>query len=157
MNVRLVCRLRKSSPVRSPVGQLSSSENSAMPTPPTDVSAVESSVSPLPAGTLDITEPVSSDQEETQLQKPSSSQTVLRSTKDRYFIMKSLTKEDLAWSVTNKVWATQPHNEATLNDAFRVNIINRSQLICRIQRTCFSFSVSIRAAGFLVTQRWLLR
>ena len=39
---------------------------------------------------------------------------------NRYFIMKSLTREDLAWSVANKVWATQPHNEVMLNDAFKV-------------------------------------
>jgi len=40
--------------------------------------------------------------------------------KNRYFIMKSLTREDVAWSVANKVWATQPHNEKVLNDAFKV-------------------------------------
>jgi hypothetical protein len=46
----------------------------------------------------------------------------------RYFIMKSLTKEDLAWSVANKVWATQPHNEGILNDAFKVNSLQSTIL-----------------------------
>ena len=51
---------------------------------------------------------------------PLSSSTPAQTPKNRYFIMKSLTKEDLAWSVNNKVWATQPHNEGVLNDAFKV-------------------------------------
>jgi len=50
----------------------------------------------------------------------SSSSPQSMSSKDRYFILKSLTKEDLAWSVANKVWATQPHNETILNEAFKV-------------------------------------
>ena len=40
----------------------------------------------------------------------------------KYFIMKSLTKEDLETSVRDGVWATQPHNEDGLNKAFHVRI-----------------------------------
>jgi len=40
--------------------------------------------------------------------------------KDRIFILKSLTVEDLDLSVTNSVWATQSHNEEVLNRAFEV-------------------------------------
>lgn len=40
--------------------------------------------------------------------------------KDRYFVLKSLTVEDLELSVRTKVWATQSHNEETLNNAFKV-------------------------------------
>lgn len=36
----------------------------------------------------------------------------------RYFILKSLTLEDLEASVRNGVWATQPHNESALAEAF---------------------------------------
>jgi hypothetical protein len=39
-----------------------------------------------------------------------------------YFIMKCLTKDELAWSVANNVWTTQLHNERALNEAFTVNI-----------------------------------
>jgi len=39
--------------------------------------------------------------------------------KDRYFILKSLTVEDLELSVRTGVWATQAHNEETLNKAFK--------------------------------------
>ncbi|RPA95727.1 hypothetical protein L873DRAFT_1829735 [Choiromyces venosus 120613-1] len=38
--------------------------------------------------------------------------------KDRIFIVKSLTVEDLDLSVRNGVWATQSHNESILNQAF---------------------------------------
>ncbi|KAI0012170.1 hypothetical protein F4779DRAFT_105240 [Xylariaceae sp. FL0662B] len=38
--------------------------------------------------------------------------------KDKFFILKSLTVEDLDLSVRNGVWATQSHNEETLNNAF---------------------------------------
>ncbi|ERT01294.1 mRNA-binding phosphate metabolism regulator [Sporothrix schenckii 1099-18] len=38
---------------------------------------------------------------------------------DRYFILKSLTVEDLELSVRTGIWATQSHNEETLNDAFK--------------------------------------
>ncbi|KAL8824410.1 MAG: hypothetical protein Q9191_005078 [Dirinaria sp. TL-2023a] len=37
---------------------------------------------------------------------------------DKYFIMKSLTVEDMELSVRNSIWATQGHNEDALNKAF---------------------------------------
>lgn len=41
--------------------------------------------------------------------------------KDRFFILKSLTVEDLELSVGTGIWATQSHNEETLNNAFAVS------------------------------------
>ncbi|RWA09751.1 hypothetical protein EKO27_g5348 [Xylaria grammica] len=38
--------------------------------------------------------------------------------KDKFFILKSLTVEDLDLSIQNGVWATQSHNEKALNEAF---------------------------------------
>ncbi|UKZ46653.1 hypothetical protein TrVGV298_000859 [Trichoderma virens] len=38
---------------------------------------------------------------------------------DRFFILKSLTIDDLELSVRTGIWATQSHNEETLNGAFR--------------------------------------
>ncbi|KAL6878595.1 YT521-B-like domain-containing protein [Trichoderma novae-zelandiae] len=38
---------------------------------------------------------------------------------DRFFILKSLTVDDLELSVRTGIWATQSHNEETLNDAFK--------------------------------------
>lgn len=40
--------------------------------------------------------------------------------KDKFFILKSLTVEDLELSVRTGIWATQSHNEETLNAAFKV-------------------------------------
>ncbi|KAI5866456.1 hypothetical protein GGS23DRAFT_593203 [Durotheca rogersii] len=39
--------------------------------------------------------------------------------KDKFYILKSLTVEDLELSVRTGVWATQSHNEEILNDAFK--------------------------------------
>jgi hypothetical protein len=39
--------------------------------------------------------------------------------KDKFFILKSLTVEDLDLSVRNGTWATQSHNEDALNGAFK--------------------------------------
>lgn len=42
---------------------------------------------------------------------------------DRFFVLKSLTVEDLELSVQNGVWATQSHNEEALNTAFEVSFL----------------------------------
>ena len=42
--------------------------------------------------------------------------------KDKFFIVKSLTVEDLELSVRNGVWATQSHNEEALNKAYEVKL-----------------------------------
>jgi hypothetical protein len=42
--------------------------------------------------------------------------------KDRFFILKSLTVEDLELSVRTGIWATQSHNEDGLNSAFQVGV-----------------------------------
>jgi hypothetical protein len=39
---------------------------------------------------------------------------------DKFFIVKSLTLQDLELSVRNGIWATQSHNEEALNKAFEV-------------------------------------
>jgi hypothetical protein len=40
--------------------------------------------------------------------------------RDKFFVVKSLTVEDLELSVRNGIWATQAHNEAVLNKAYEV-------------------------------------
>ena len=40
---------------------------------------------------------------------------------DKFFILKSLTVEDLDLSVRTGIWATQSHNEEALNNAFKVS------------------------------------
>lgn len=41
---------------------------------------------------------------------------------NRYFVMKSLTVEDMELSVRNRIWATQSHNEEGLNRAYEVSL-----------------------------------
>lgn len=41
---------------------------------------------------------------------------------DRYFIVKSLTVEDLELSKQSGIWATQSHNEAAMNQAYEVSV-----------------------------------
>ena len=48
---------------------------------------------------------------------------------EKFFIVKSLTVEDLELSVRNGIWATQAHNEAALNKAFEVRTRGDSDLI----------------------------
>jgi hypothetical protein len=42
--------------------------------------------------------------------------------KEKFFVVKSLTVEDLDLSVRNGIWATQAHNEAALNKAYEVSV-----------------------------------
>jgi hypothetical protein len=42
---------------------------------------------------------------------------------ERFFIVKSLTVEDLEGSRQSGVWATQTHNEVTLNEAYDVSFL----------------------------------
>lgn len=51
---------------------------------------------------------------------------------DKYFIMKSLTVEDMELSLRNHIWATQAHNEEALNNAFEVSL--RRFWFCRLKR-----------------------
>jgi hypothetical protein len=50
--------------------------------------------------------------------------------KDRFFILKSLTVEDLELSVRTGIWATQSHNEENLNKAFQVRKRIITSTIC---------------------------
>ena len=49
-----------------------------------------------------------------------------RKAEEKFFVLKSLTVEDLDASVRNGSWATQSHNEAALSTAYRVRLL-RSQ------------------------------
>ena len=50
---------------------------------------------------------------------------------DKYFIMKSLTVEDMELSVRNSIWATQAHNEGALNKAYEVSFAGPFQCCYR--------------------------
>ncbi|CAG8727657.1 18894_t:CDS:2, partial [Acaulospora morrowiae] len=118
--IKLVCRPRKQTPADlKKSGSRSSlvSENTSPPTPSeagsTESSSTRSRRSSVPPRqrirqssitSASTTSPISPS-------KPPS--------QNRYFILKSLTQDDLDISVQNGLWATQPHNEAPLNRAFK--------------------------------------
>lgn len=99
--VRLVCRLRKGLTVP---GSGYTAPSSRRPEENTDFPPNEDM-------------PVSPDV------KPLSSSEENPRSLDRYFIVKSLTVEDLELSKQSGIWATQTHNETILNRAFEVSVV----------------------------------
>ena len=103
--VRLVCRLR-----RTP----------AAPAPgvPTGPAALAPTFTPAQSATEAIAQnrEVSSRAEEASRQVEGANRV-----NDKYFVLKSLTVEDLELSARNGIWATQAHNEAALNEALEVS------------------------------------
>lgn len=99
--VRLVCRLRR--------GSTPSSANP--PAGSTESRALESKRSTGDLGDVAAgsTGEEAGEPRETEEKVP-----------EKYFIVKSLTVEDLELSARNGTWATQAHNEVTLNKAFQV-------------------------------------
>lgn len=110
-SVRLVSRLRKST-VEGATGVTA-------PTGPAIVTNLasknEQSLDPLPS---DVGSSSPAVEQVTQLQ-PSPLGEVETAQKDKFFILKSLTVEDLELSVRTGIWATQSHNEESLNNAFK--------------------------------------
>lgn len=51
--------------------------------------------------------------------EPTVTETPAQRVPERFFIIKSLTAQDLESSLKNGIWATQSHNETSLNSAFR--------------------------------------
>lgn len=108
--VRLVCRLRRSSAPASgvPTGPSAMTGNQHVshspPKSPQQPDGGDSQVDGISSPNQDIPD----------RGKHTST------TKDKYFIVKSLTLQDLESSVRNGIWATQSHNEEALNKAFEV-------------------------------------
>lgn len=113
--VRLVCRLRRSSAPASGVptgpsamvGTQNQATNASPPKSPqnADVDGVD--------GVVDGSGSPSRKSGEESRQTSSA--------KDKYFVVKSLTLQDLELSVRNGIWATQSHNEEVLNKAYEVS------------------------------------
>ncbi|KAI1639905.1 YT521-B-like domain-containing protein [Biscogniauxia mediterranea] len=110
--VRLVSRLRKST-VEGATGQTAptgpaAASPSGQTGPPDPIRSPQAPATETPAPTSDVQNEIRN--------KP---MTEPPTQKDKFFILKSLTVEDLELSVRNGVWATQSHNEETLNNAFK--------------------------------------
>lgn len=108
--VRLVCRLRRSSALTS-----------GIPTGPSAMVATQqTSVSP-PTSPRQDGECIDGLQDET-TESPAqqTGNENLATSANKYFIVKSLTLQDLELSIRNGIWATQSHNEDVLNKAYEV-------------------------------------
>lgn len=121
--VRLVSRLRKSTVegaggATAPTGPAASSSASATTTSTAATTPAEelSTMSPKPTSVPGS--PVGTLEQPAQMQGSKPADAAL---KDRFFILKSLTVEDLELSVGTGIWATQSHNEQALNSAFKVS------------------------------------
>lgn len=112
-SVRLVSRLRKST-VEGAGGQTAPTGPSAI-SPTTRKTSVDGTVSPhIAVPGFSPTPPLA-----TQPGPKSAPTSDSSHQRDKFFILKSLTVEDLELSVRNGVWATQSHNETILNEAFK--------------------------------------
>lgn len=109
-NVRLVCRLRRSSAPPS----------SGIPTGPAAL-APPSAQSQTAFEAITQNREISSRAEEQALAVPSQENTATPKVTNKYFVLKSLTVEDMELSARNGIWATQAHNEAALNKAYEVS------------------------------------
>ena len=116
--VRLVCRLRRSSAPASgvptgPSAMVGSQTVTISPPHSPKVSELGGAVQPEEA----VHPPAQEGDKEAQGSTTSP---------NKYFIVKSLTLQDLELSVRNGIWATQSHNEEALNKAFEVSLPRNS-------------------------------
>ncbi|KAI1843365.1 hypothetical protein JX266_010539 [Neoarthrinium moseri] len=115
-SVRLVSRLRKST-VEGTSGQTAPTGPSAGSPGAPSAPIVEPSITPQASTATPADEPKPS--QEVQPQPGVVAQAEEVQQKDKFFVLKSLTVEDLELSIRNGVWATQSHNEEVLNNAFK--------------------------------------
>lgn len=121
--IKLVCRLRRGS-IRLGSGTITTSS-----TPQAEESSSDG----------DPLQQVKTDPGQTKEEKESSSSKV----EDRYFVVKSLTIEDLELSRESGVWATQIHNEDALNQAYKV-----------WKSTEPARGITFTSTGLLLNERW---
>ncbi len=108
--VRLVCRLRRSSASPAPgvpTGPASASSQVPQEIIPPVVMRRDSRDSPQSRGN-EVADTAKEIPERAEMAK------------EKFFVVKSLTVEDLEMSVRNGFWATQTHNEVSLNKAYEV-------------------------------------
>ena len=100
---KLVCRLRKASAV-PPTGTPTGPRTNLVTSAPTQTAVAND----------DRQNHTSAHEDVEKSENPS------RKVEEKFFVLKSLTVEDLAASVHSGSWATQSHNEAALNAAYKV-------------------------------------
>jgi hypothetical protein len=139
--VRLVSRLRRSS-VGTAAG-VSVPTGPAALTPPSNP-AVARSPSPGSETKVKETDEHIGDTPDTES---------LKAQKDKFFIVKSLTVEDLELSVRNGIWATQSHNEDSLNKAYQVSTSIFLGDILKLTKIALDRLLTMFTSSFLRTSR----
>lgn len=112
--VRLVCRLRRGTASTTAVTP-TAEETESSPEPPTvSIEKEDDALSPTIARSQSHQSDMSNKSGASPGAPPASGEKV----PEKYFIVKSLTAQDLEASVRNGIWATQSHNEDALNRAY---------------------------------------
>ena len=111
--VRLVCRLRRGSAATS----------SGTPTNPQPAVGSLDSLESKGATTANTAQQVAEPEQVEGPTEDADALPAIAKVKEKFFVVKSLTVEDLELSVRNGVWATQAHNEAALNKAYEVSVL----------------------------------
>lgn len=107
--VRLVCRLRRSSTAAS-----------GIPTGPSAMAGRRPSEIPVKLPVIDGEDTGTEDAEQGEDTRTEEQANPTMKVAEKFFVVKSLTLQDLEQSVRNGIWATQSHNEHILNKAFEV-------------------------------------
>jgi len=123
--VRLVCRLRRGSSANVSSSFTNEPVDAATPSPTTssrpsdqldgDIAASETRQQPLIVGQKKPEEPVGAVSEDRATMVDGVGAEKIP---EKFFVVKSLTVQDLEASVRNGTWATQSHNEEALNKAY---------------------------------------
>lgn len=119
--VRLVCRLRRSS-----------APASGVPTGPSAMIGTQQSIASPPTSPKQDDEVVDglqvdvSDFPAKQVDGETHDSSIAA---NKYFIVKSLTLQDLELSIRNGIWATQSHNEEVLNKAYQASHVSEIRLL----------------------------
>lgn len=109
--MRLVCRLRRGS-APPPSGTPAN--------PSSGIGATESQEN-IASSTTEVVQQVAEPDEIDGPTVDGDAPPVAAKVKEKFFVVKSLTVEDLELSVRTGIWATQAHNEASLNKAYQVS------------------------------------
>ncbi|KAG5999432.1 hypothetical protein E4U54_001848 [Claviceps lovelessii] len=117
-SIRLVSRLRRNA-VEGTSGTAAPSDAAAAPSPAASpTSTDQNQPEPEIEASLKESRPTGADCGQT-TSLTATQDVQIRSNTDKFFILKSLTTEDLDLSVRTGIWATQSHNEENLNRAFQ--------------------------------------
>jgi len=110
--VRLVCRLRRGTTSTSTTPTTEQTAESVPPDDSTSSATIHEAEDPL-SPTIARSQSEQSIDGQTGPPSPTGEKVA-----EKYFIVKSLTAQDLEASVRNCIWATQHHNETILNNAY---------------------------------------